>query len=463
MAKLFNTRSETIALRSLCSRDPVISGYLIAHLDDTYFYQDESVEVFNRIKTLFNKTGSVPAFKLLIEDLRLPEATREFLAEADVPVKDIKQAEHLVKSLGEFRKTRLFYLLARDILDNLEKPKVDVEELTESIGKKIARIHAARTGEADIIHFGKDSNAWDIVKEQLYNDEDNSVIPTGFRTWDDVNGGMIRGSLVLLGGASGAGKSILGNQLAVNQAQIGYRTNIVPLEMSTPEMLSRTMSSVTGMDSIDIVLHRLATGERDLVWKRMRRFNRRIEASGGQYTVFKPRSDMSMEEIMSAVHSLNCDVTYIDYISLLKGVGGDDSWQKLGEVARFGKIYAEMHNRVVVLLAQVSEEGKVRYSQAIKEHASLGWTFVATKESRAGGYLNINTIKSRNQVAKDFTLKIEYAQTRVSDLDPSELQKIEAERAQKAPSSSKKGKASTPTESNDYKTGNGDDSMLPEL
>lgn len=232
--------------------------------------------------------------------------------------------------------------------------------------------------------------------------------------------------------------SILANQLNINQASAGFRTNLVPLEMSTAEQLSRTMSSVSGMDSIDIVLHRLATGERDLVWKRMKRFNRKIEQAGGRYTTFKPRSDMSMEEIMSAVHSLNGDVTYIDYISLLKGVGGDDAWQKLGEVARFGKIYAEMHNRVVVLLAQVSEEGRLRYSQAVKEHASLLWSFVASKESKDNGYLNINTHKSRNQVAMDFTLKIEYHQTRVTDLDPKELEELAREKDQKSTVKSKR-------------------------
>lgn len=249
--------------------------------------------------------------------------------------------------------------------------------------------------------------------------------------------------------------SILANQLNINQASLGYRTNMVPLEMSSQEMISRTMSSVSGMDSIDIVLHRLATGERDLVWKRMKRFNRRIEQAGGKYTIFKPRSDMSMEEIMSAMHSLNADVNYIDYISLLKGVGGDDAWQKLGEVARFGKIYAEMHNRVVVLMAQVSEEGKVRYSQAIKEHASLGWVFVASKESKEKGFINIQTIKSRNQVAKDFTLKIEYKQTRVTDLDPKELEELEKERDQRNSAKSKR----TRQDASEQQT----DEDLPEL
>jgi len=206
MAKLFNTRSELIALRSICSPDAVVSGYMLAHLDDSYFYNDESIEVFNSLKTSFNKRGSVPRFKTLIEDIRLSDSARELLAEADTPVKDHTQAEHLVRSLGNLRKTRLFYLLARDVLSNLEKPKVDIEALTDEIAKKMSRIHSARMGDADIIHFGKDSNAFELVHDQLYNDKDDSVIPTGFDTWDSVNGGVIRGSLFVIGGSSGGGK-----------------------------------------------------------------------------------------------------------------------------------------------------------------------------------------------------------------------------------------------------------------
>lgn len=433
MAKLFNTRSELIALRSICSPDPVVSGYLLSKLDSSYFYNDEAIEVFDLIKSEFLKSGRIPRFRLVSEDIRLSEGARELLAESDTPVKDITQCEFLVGSLGKLRKTRLYYLLARDILSSLEKTKVDIDEVADSLSRKLSRIHAVGVGDADIIHFGKNSNAFDLIREQLYDDSTNSVIPTGFDTWDNVNGGMLRGSLVVIGGTSGGGKSILANQLAGNQALGGYSTTFTPLEMSTPEMLSRTMSSVSGIDSIDIVLHRLASGERDLVWKRTKRFNRRIEAAGGKMTIFKPRRDMAIEEIMSALHSTNSDVDYIDYVSLLKGVGGDDAWQKLGEVARFGKIYAETHKKVVVLLVQVSEDGKIRYSQAMKEHASLAWIFVASKESKQDGYLNISTLKSRNQVNMDFTLKIEYKQTRVTDLDPKEMEDLNREKEKKNP------------------------------
>lgn len=463
MAKLFNTRLETIALRSLCSKDPTVGGFVMAHLDDSHFYNDECVEVFNRIKSSFNKTGRMPAFRILMEDVKLSESARELLSESEGNVADIDQARALVSSLNDLRKTRLYYLMARGILDTLEKSKVDIEELSRDVSKKAARIASTRGSDAEIISFGADSNAWELVRQQLYEDEDQTIIPTGFDTWDRVNGGFLAGSLVVLGGSSGAGKSILGNQLAVNQAEAGFRASFAPLEMASKEMLSRTMSSVSGMDSIKIVLHKLATNERDLVWKRMKRFNRRITQAGGQYTVVKPKADVTMEELSSMLHGTGSDVDYIDYISLLNGVGGDDAWKKLGEVARFGKIYAENHNKVIVLLAQVSEDGKIRYSQTIKEHASVGWTFVANKETKSAGYLNISTIKSRNQVEMDFTLKINYAQTSVSDLDSSELQKLEAERAQKAqqPKSSKK-TAGTPA-NNYVNAGSADDSMLPDL
>jgi hypothetical protein len=64
-------------------------------------------------------------------------------------------------------------------------------------------------------------------------------------------------------------------------------------------------------------------------------------------------------------------------------------------------------------MAQVNEEGKLRYSQAVKEHSSILWSFVANKESREQGFLKYTVGKSRTQDSKSFVMGIDYALSRI--------------------------------------------------
>lgn len=438
MAKLFNAPIEAVALRSLCSRDLKVSGAILSRIADDYFYTEEAKEVFTEIKGFFQKKGEPPNYKVLCQHVGLSEEARDFLKSAEGIAKSPAQIDQLLGSLNEYRQTRLYYSLAKKLLRRLEAPKINPDEMAEVVSTMVSKIQLRKSSEADIVHIGKDSNVRKVLEELLYGEDNDNCIPTGFKTFDSVNGGFFRGSLVTLGGASGSGKSLLANQLSINQSTIGYKTAVIPLEMSTPEMVARSASSLSGMSSIDIFLKRLATGEKDAVWKKFTRFDRKVAKANGRYTIFKPREDMSIEELMSAVHTFNSDVTYIDYITLLKGADGEDQWRKLGQIARFGKIYAENNNKVVCMLAQVNEEGRLRYSQAVKEHSSLAWTFVATKDSKERGYLNIELLKSRNQIDRPFTLAVDYAKMTVRDLQPDELQRIDADTKKQSKSSPSK-------------------------
>jgi hypothetical protein len=206
MAKLFNSRLELAAIRSICSPKIEVSGHLLASLDETFFHSDECIEALALIQKDFRASGNVPKFRTLVEDPRLSDSAKELLVEADTPARDIASARSISTSLGRLRKIRLLYMMFRDGLEELEKTKIDEEVLVRDVAEKMTQIHAARLGEADLVHFGEDSNAMDIVYEQLFGEDNDNVIPTGFRTWDDRNGGFFRGSLVVLGGASGAGK-----------------------------------------------------------------------------------------------------------------------------------------------------------------------------------------------------------------------------------------------------------------
>lgn len=422
MARLYSSPTEAIALRSMCSRDRTVSGYVYSQVDESAFYNDESIEAFGRIRTHIGKHGEPPAFKLLCEDLALSEGARDFLKLAEGQAKTVEQAEQVVSNLDKYRKTRLMYNLGKGLLQKLEAPKIDPDEVLEIVSRRIAKISTRRSLEESIFNVGRDSNTRPIVEEILYGEDNDQCIPTGFKTFDRVNGGFFRGSLVTIGGATGAGKSVMINQLAKNQALMGYKVNVVPLEMSHVEMLSRLIANAAGVDNTKVLLKRLATGEKDEAFKQWQRFERKVERNGGRLTIFKPKEDLTIESLMAAIHSYNADITYIDYISLLKGADGEDQWRQLGAIGRFAKIYAESHNKVMALAAQVNEEGKLRYSKAVGEHSSTAFSFVATKESREKGYLNVEMFKARNQTMMNFTLGVNYSSMQIHDLTPEELE-----------------------------------------
>lgn len=209
--------------------------------------------------------------------------------------------------------------------------------------------------------------------------------------------------------------STLAAAMAKNMAEMGYKVLLVPLEMSKREMTCRIMANVCNMDLTKILQQQLSEGERELVYKRYRRWITKVKAKGGRYTIFRPDEDMDIEEIMAATSAYECDVVIIDYISLLKGVDGDDQWRALGSVARYAKINAEVEGRVNILLCQVSDEGKIRYARAISEHSANSWVWIATPETKETGLTKIDQPKSRNSKSFPFWVRIVYHLMRVED------------------------------------------------
>ncbi len=182
-------------------------------------------------------------------------------------------------------------------------------------------------------------------------------------------------------------------------------------------MTCRIIANVTKTDLTKIIRQQLATGEKELVRKRFKRWLKKVKAKGGRYTVFKPEEDMTIEEIMASINAYDCDVAIIDYISLLKGVDGDDQVRALGQVARYAKINAEVTHRVNILLCQLNDEGKIKYSRAISEHSANCWIWNATKEAKETGIVKIEQPKSRNSLSFPFLVRINYATMSVHTVD----------------------------------------------
>lgn len=414
--KLASPRAELAVLRGMCSRDKKIAGALLSQIDDSYFHSEESRELYDTILRHMRESGSTPTYRLLLEDPKLSEEARAHMRNSVVTVQSIKDADKAAQMLGKYRQRRGMYNIADNINRKLNGSKIDDEGLIDETATAFNIVRSKKSTQDAFLHFGRNNNSKDTVEDLLYGDNSEDVIPTGIKAYDEVSGGLLRGSLMTIGANSGGGKSTLANAMAIKMATMGYKVLMVPLEMSKKEMTARTMANVTKTNLTKILLQRLATGERDLVYKRQRRWERKVKDAGGRYTIFKPKEDMTIEEVMASISAYDVDVVIIDYISLLKGVDGDDMWRALGSVARYAKINAEVENRVNILLCQVGEDAKIRYARAISEHSSNSWIWVATKETKESGETKIEQPKSRNSLAFPFTVKMLYEYMRVEDM-----------------------------------------------
>jgi replicative DNA helicase len=389
-------------------------------MEESYLYNDFAIETFNRIQEQVKETGEVPSWKELCADPELSEETRERLLKHKIePVESRKDALRMVRVLNKYRQLRGMYELSESMTSKLKKGKASVTEMLDHASESIANLRQARSDDAVIVKFGKGNNATALVKSLL--DKDRiEYLPTLFNEFDLKNGGIGFGNLFTIGGSSGAGKSSLAMQLAINWSLMGEHVVMVPLEMTEREMTARVMANASGLDNTKIIYNKLTENEKEIFLKGYKKFVRARKKEGGTLSFFKPKSDMTIEEIMACTYTMGPRVVIVDYISLLKGVDGEDQWRQLGAVARYCKIYAEAHGIIVVLLCQVNEEGKIRYAQAIKEHSNYCWTFVGTKESRDAQVLNITQIKARNGELFDFTLRAELATMRIRSMTDEE-------------------------------------------
>lgn len=453
--KLVSTSSELMALRNICGKDMAVSGTLLGGVDESYFHNSFTKETYELILTQNKKTGEIPRWSHILESPALSEKTREKLRKAQPErYRTRPEALRALEVLNEYRQLRGSFDLAEKIVENLKKDKVSVSRLLDKIADEVNRLRANRAVENEVLVFGKGNNSTQFVKDMM-TAEKLDYLPTGFNTFDEENGGIGFGNLFVLGGSTGGGKSTLAAQLGINWADMGEDVTIIPLEMSKKEMTARLMANAAGIDVRKILFGKMSEDEKKKYWKSYKRFVKGKKKTGGTFRVFKPNGDMSIEEIMASIYPFGSRVAIIDYISLLKGVDGDDAWQKLGAVARYCKIYAEAHNMIIVLLCQVSDEGVIRYARSIAEHANYAWKFVATAATREHEIINIEQLKARNGRMFDFTLRAKMDVMQIRDLELEEREELSSKAASKSKNKKKfggkdgKGKGSKEKEEND--------------
>jgi KaiC/GvpD/RAD55 family RecA-like ATPase len=435
MIKCVSLPLELRVIRTIAStRSQKEASKLFASLGVDCFATKSGKVCFARINTMLKERGELISWGELTTDPIIPEVVRERLVnfkEKAIPPESVDKA---IRVLHKYRRMRSMLEMSQYIAREFTTKKtLDIEQLENKVSAKLVESKSKTGTNSDnwFIHVGaKDRSDVKAVKKMLEYDPDR-VIPTGIKAYDDKALGIPRTSLLLIGGSTGAGKSIVIGQLAHNMARAGARVAIVPLEMKNEQMLRREISRLTETDMSRLNDPRTLTKfEKGNILSRYEKFREKLVRVGATLSLFSPDEDLTAEEILMMLKPFGFDVIFIDYIGLLKGIDGDDQWKAMRNVTRFCKRYAAINDMIIAVAAQLNEEGLIRYAKGMVEDASNAFFFTANATTRETGIMWIDQPKARENLSFRFPVKIDYKTMTVKDLSDEERSEID-EKAEK--------------------------------
>ena len=401
--KTLSLKAELKAIFSICNGPPEIQSFLMAKLRHEHFGFPAHASIFNRLKRYAEDDKGIPPSHLLAEDLTLDEEHKVILKiDKYKPIKPESQT-NLFQALDNYRKLRLVQSSMKTTAHTLSGNKaVDVDHLVENLLDTLAQVRNDSE-----IHISTNLNNRQNI-DRVLNDE-LTLVPTGWEPFDLENGGFPNSGVVVLGSNPGGGKSISAMQLALNQYHMGFSPMILSFEMEEDELWARVIANACKIDFSKIYQKTLTLEEKDRVWKIMKKFSRYGKKNDCQLSIICPPQDMKFSDLVYTIKHKKKDILYIDYISLLAPERASvPQNQQLQEISRLAKIAAKNMKIPLVLLAQLNDQDKIKYSGGINENAALTIIWRRTEDSYASRTIDFEVIKARNQKTMKFTMAEEF-------------------------------------------------------
>lgn len=173
-------------------------------------------------------------------------------------------------------------------------------------------------------------------------------IPTGFPSIDhDLYGGFLRKEVIVIGGATGFGKSFLAGQIILNIAQSGFKTAYFSLEISSEMVVSRMLGSLANIHPIAIMTGKPLSPYEE---EQLNRAEGTLYGNSSFLSYFDQEYDL--KEISTLIKSGGYECVVIDFIQNVIDVG--DEYTRLSNIALQLQRLAKETNCCIIVLSQLS-------------------------------------------------------------------------------------------------------------
>jgi len=334
------------------------------------------------IKTYVNEHGNIP------DVVQIKATTNTELQNLEE-----RAQEHSSWFLEEFEGFARHKALEKAILQSADMLDKSQYGAVEKLIKDAVQVGLPKTFGLD--YFADPSGRLKAIRDN------NGQISTGWKDLDDkLYGGFNRGELNIFAGASGAGKSLFLQNLALNWAQRGMNTVYFSLELSELLCSQRMDAMVTDMSTRDL-------------YKRLEEVDLKVKMIGkksGLLQIIQLQNGITANDILAWVREfqtqrkIKVDAILVDYLDLMMPAG-----QKISVSDMFVKdklVAEELRNLVVsenLLLATASQLNRSAVESVEFDHSMIagGLSKIQTADNVFGIY-STPSMKERGIVQIQF-------------------------------------------------------------
>lgn len=188
----------------------------------------------------------------------------------------------------------------------------------------------------------------DIARQIEENKKSMEIMPTGIMNLDiNLDGGFVKKELVLLGGKTGGGKSLIAGNIFLTMAKNGQKSAYFSLEISSEMIVSRLIGARADVSPARLMIHELATKELEATDKA------EAEIATYEESMFFYDDMYYLEEIMKEITEQKYDFVVIDFIQNIM-TKHKEEYERLSSVAIALQKLAKSANCTILAVSQLS-------------------------------------------------------------------------------------------------------------
>lgn len=237
-------------------------------------------------------------------------------------------------------------------------------------------------------------------------------IPTGIREFDNHNGGLKGGQMVVVAGATGGGKSTFALNLMNHALLCGHGVALVTLEMDREEIVDM-LYAMNGLVNRNV----FNTGQfvnEDI--NRMTTATHRI--SNYPLWIFDD-ARLNMSQIGDQICAIRdrIGLVIVDYVQIIAPADArEPREQQVAGIARELRILAKQTKLPMVVLSQLNDEGKLRESRVVAHEAHA---VIQVECNEDDTIMEVRVVKGRKIRREKFTMNYrpEYCKIENQPLD----------------------------------------------